>query len=701
VAESETEEEEEEEEQGEEGEELGLEEGEGEVNVAQAAKAHGRRATRGRRAAPNTGGELAPNTGGEARVSRGRGAVVAAAREEKENDGGDIAAAADEGQKEGKGSDGAATAAASPTEEVSSLLSQDTAEQAEQAPSISPALAPGLGNAALVPPIPSSAAELDREVLVSSLFSQDEAEQAEQARQPIPSSSAALGSEALVSSLFSQLRDMQDEAEEAEQSPLQTMQLALRIFSQQAAALPPVGEVSLPPATLLPPAPLPFAGDTVGMLPSVSDAALPPASNVALAAAAAIDAAPDLPPALGKSALPPASVSAPDLLLTTLVVCATRYCKGWLARNSSPTGLSEVDFAPALAACGYMWEEEAFDGNGRPSQEAVSDAFEQLACAVLARMPREGDGSSQQVPSQQAHSQQASSQQTSSQQASSQQRRRSRANGASAGRGVIQEGGTGASGGRSGGAIPEGGSDEPLAPPSGDALPLPPLTIARDIAVAFDMNSFSSQYERTCMGGSGVCELPPAHSSVGSGEGIRGMRGVGVGATAPDAAALPPVTAATAARAGGGGHGDGGVGGVGGAGGVFGARPPLETPSSVPSAGNLDRASRVAGNTLEGELRRVLPKQAFRAMQVLGQFNLGFLVARRGSDLFIVDQHAADEKARFEALQKSTLLHTQRLIAPLPLHLTAVDELTVRVSRSEGLGGGGEGGHVSESGRFV
>jgi len=42
-----------------------------------------------------------------------------------------------------------------------------------------------------------------------------------------------------------------------------------------------------------------------------------------------------------------------------------------------------------------------------------------------------------------------------------------------------------------------------------------------------------------------------------------------------------------------------------------------------------------------------------------------------------VDQHAADEKFRFENLQRSTKLHTQRLIRPLPLHLTAVDELTV------------------------
>ena len=46
-------------------------------------------------------------------------------------------------------------------------------------------------------------------------------------------------------------------------------------------------------------------------------------------------------------------------------------------------------------------------------------------------------------------------------------------------------------------------------------------------------------------------------------------------------------------------------------------------------------------------------------------------------DLFIIDQHAADEKFRFETLQKTTEIHTQRLIAPLPLQLTASDELLV------------------------
>jgi DNA mismatch repair protein PMS2 len=31
-------------------------------------------------------------------------------------------------------------------------------------------------------------------------------------------------------------------------------------------------------------------------------------------------------------------------------------------------------------------------------------------------------------------------------------------------------------------------------------------------------------------------------------------------------------------------------------------------------------------------------------MKVLGQFNLGFIIARLEDDLFILDQHACDEK---------------------------------------------------------
>jgi len=37
----------------------------------------------------------------------------------------------------------------------------------------------------------------------------------------------------------------------------------------------------------------------------------------------------------------------------------------------------------------------------------------------------------------------------------------------------------------------------------------------------------------------------------------------------------------------------------------------------------------------------------------LRQFNLGFIIARIGADVFILDQHASDEKYNFERLQAS------------------------------------------------
>lgn len=49
-------------------------------------------------------------------------------------------------------------------------------------------------------------------------------------------------------------------------------------------------------------------------------------------------------------------------------------------------------------------------------------------------------------------------------------------------------------------------------------------------------------------------------------------------------------------------------------------------------------------------------------MVVHGQFNLGFIIASLDDQLFIVDQHATDEKYNFETLQRTTRVQSQRLI---------------------------------------
>ena len=80
------------------------------------------------------------------------------------------------------------------------------------------------------------------------------------------------------------------------------------------------------------------------------------------------------------------------------------------------------------------------------------------------------------------------------------------------------------------------------------------------------------------------------------------------------------------------------------------------------------------GQTAEAELSRNLSREDFLKMELVGQFNLGFLLTRLGDDLFIVDQHAADEKCTFERLEKAGLLERQAMVVPQPLELTAAEE---------------------------
>lgn len=98
---------------------------------------------------------------------------------------------------------------------------------------------------------------------------------------------------------------------------------------------------------------------------------------------------------------------------------------------------------------------------------------------------------------------------------------------------------------------------------------------------------------------------------------------------------------------------------------------------SVLSEGGVSSAAGISNKdvTSAGEaLSRVISKADFQEMEVLGQFNKGFIIARlrhqpnsgagkKGTDdLFIVDQHASDEKFNFETLQRTTEIKAQKLI---------------------------------------
>ncbi|XP_054454764.1 mismatch repair endonuclease PMS2 isoform X2 [Anoplopoma fimbria] len=76
----------------------------------------------------------------------------------------------------------------------------------------------------------------------------------------------------------------------------------------------------------------------------------------------------------------------------------------------------------------------------------------------------------------------------------------------------------------------------------------------------------------------------------------------------------------------------------------------------------------------EEELQKEISKDMFKEMEIIGQFNLGFIITKLNSDIFMIDQHATDEKYNFEMLQQHTVLQGQKLIVPQKLQLPAVSE---------------------------
>ncbi|KAH8172657.1 histidine kinase-, DNA gyrase b-, and HSP90-like ATPase domain-containing protein [Sarocladium implicatum] len=108
-------------------------------------------------------------------------------------------------------------------------------------------------------------------------------------------------------------------------------------------------------------------------------------------------------------------------------------------------------------------------------------------------------------------------------------------------------------------------------------------------------------------------------------------------------------------------------------------------PLSTTSAS--DKVEDITDPDAESKLSLVINRGDFTRMRVAGQFNLGFIIAIRPSasladdleaegddELFIIDQHASDEKYNFERLQSETIVQSQRLVQPKRLELTALEE---------------------------
>lgn len=81
---------------------------------------------------------------------------------------------------------------------------------------------------------------------------------------------------------------------------------------------------------------------------------------------------------------------------------------------------------------------------------------------------------------------------------------------------------------------------------------------------------------------------------------------------------------------------------------------------------------------LNKDVSLVFHKTDFSKLHLIGQFNKGFIMSYKDSQLFIIDQHAADEKFLFETLQNSTTVHKQPLIVPIPLESQPCDELLIQ-----------------------
>jgi DNA mismatch repair ATPase MutL len=86
------------------------------------------------------------------------------------------------------------------------------------------------------------------------------------------------------------------------------------------------------------------------------------------------------------------------------------------------------------------------------------------------------------------------------------------------------------------------------------------------------------------------------------------------------------------------------------------------------------RTKNIDSKEAETELDRCITQEDFLGMKVCGQFNKGFIIARLDQDLFIIDQHAADEIYNFEQLQKNGKVDKQKLLQPRYLEITASAE---------------------------
>lgn len=110
---------------------------------------------------------------------------------------------------------------------------------------------------------------------------------------------------------------------------------------------------------------------------------------------------------------------------------------------------------------------------------------------------------------------------------------------------------------------------------------------------------------------------------------------------------------------------------------IFNSKTKKKTKSLVLTRRLSELDSKLSSQELK-EVDKIFKKEEFNKLEVIGQYNSGFIICKRNEEIFIVDQHAADEIFNFENLQKSTTIHSQKLIQPLNLELRTEDILLVK-----------------------
>ncbi|KAF7447147.1 hypothetical protein PtrM4_119020 [Pyrenophora tritici-repentis] len=87
------------------------------------------------------------------------------------------------------------------------------------------------------------------------------------------------------------------------------------------------------------------------------------------------------------------------------------------------------------------------------------------------------------------------------------------------------------------------------------------------------------------------------------------------------------------------------------------------SPANTTDKSMLPSSAQLHDADPEERLSLTVTKSDFHDMRIVGQFNQGFIIAVRPptstaptSDLFIIDQHASDEKYNFERLAATTVL---------------------------------------------